>query len=110
MITFNVDLTGMAGGEPSQPGRVGLSASPNPFGGTTTFYFAHPAAPSATIQVYSSSGELMRSIDMGRVPGLGFQVQWDGRDESGNLVPAGTYLYRVQGAGYTETQKVTLTR
>jgi hypothetical protein len=47
---------------------------------------------------------------MSPVPSLGFQAQWDGRDELGEPVPAGTYLYRVESPQYSETRKVTLTR
>ena len=110
MITFNVDLTGVAAPEPAIPGRIGLSESPNPFGGATTFYFNYPKVQQASIKVFSSSGELVRNLAMSPVPSLGFQVQWDGRDELGEPVPAGTYLYRVESAQYSETRKVTLTR
>ncbi len=110
MITFHVENTGTAEQEPAVPGRIGLSASPNPFGGTTTFYFNYPNVRQATIKVYASSGELVRSLEMSPVPSLGFQAHWDARDELGQPVPAGTYLYRVESAEYTETRKVTLTR
>jgi hypothetical protein len=110
MITFHVGITGTAEQEPAIPGRIGLSASPNPFGDATTFYFNYPNVRRATIKVFASSGELVRSLDMSPVPTLGFQAHWDGRSEVGEPVPAGTYLYRVESSGYTETRKVTLTR
>jgi hypothetical protein len=110
MITFHVDMTGTAEQGALVPGRIGLSASPNPFGGVTTFYFNYPNVHRAAIKVFASSGELVRSLDMSPVPTLGFQAHWDGRDEMGQPVPAGTYLYRVESSGYTETRKVTLTR
>jgi hypothetical protein len=110
MITFHVGITGTAEQEPPIPGRIGLSASPNPFGGATTFYFNYPNVRRATIRVFASSGELVRSLDMSPVPTLGFQAHWDGRDEVDQPLPAGTYLYRVESSGYTETRKVTLTR
>jgi hypothetical protein len=110
MITFHAGPAGTAEQEPPVPGRIGLSASPNPFGSATTFYFNYPRVRQATIKVFGSSGELVRSLDMSPVPSLGFQAHWDGRDEVGAPVPAGTYLYRVESAGYTETRKVTLTR
>jgi len=110
MTTFHVGITGTAEQEPAIPGRIGLSASPNPFGGATTFYFNYPNVRRAAIKVFASSGELVRSLDMSPVPTLGFQAHWDGLNEVGEPVPAGTYLYRVESSGYTETRKVTLTR
>jgi len=60
--------------------------------------------------VFSSSGELVRTLEMQPMRGLGYQANWNGRDESGELLPAGTYLYRVESPAYTETRKVLLTR
>jgi hypothetical protein len=110
MITFHVDITGTAEQQQPVPGRIGLSASPNPFGDATTFYFNYPNVRRATIKVFSSSGELVRTLDMWPVPTLGFQARWGGRNEMGEPVPAGTYLCRVECPGYTEVQKITLTR
>jgi len=110
MITFRVDLTGVAEQEPLVPGRIGLFASPSPFGDATTFYFNYPHVHRAAIKVFSSSGELVRLLDMSPVPSLGFQAHWDGKNDEGVELPAGTYLYRVESSGYTETRKVTLTR
>lgn len=110
MITFNVDFTGVAAPGPAIADRIGLSASPNPFGGTTTFYFNYPNVRQASIKIFTSTGELVRSLEMSSVPSLGFQSRWDGRDEMGEPVPAGTYLYRVESPQYSATRKVTLTR
>jgi flagellar hook assembly protein FlgD len=35
-------------------------------------------------------------------------VNWDGRDDSGNTVASGTYLYRMTAGGETRTRKMTL--
>jgi FlgD Ig-like domain len=110
MVTFNAEGTGTAELEPAIPGRVGLAASPSPFQDMTTFYFSYPGAREATIRVFSSSGELVRTLEMQPMRGLGYQADWNGRDESGELLPAGTYLYRVESPAYTETRKVLLTR
>ena len=64
----------------------------------------------ASIKVYSSSGELVRTLPMSPVPSLGFQAHWDGLNDMGEPLPAGTYLYHVESSGYSETRKVTLTR
>jgi hypothetical protein len=110
MITFNSLATGVSQAEPPLPGRIGLSCSPNPFQGATTFYFAYPKANQAAIKVFATSGELVRSLPMQPGAGRGFEAQWDGHNEDGIPVPAGTYLYRVESGSYTETRKVTLTR
>jgi len=110
MITFNVQTVGATELEPAVPGRIGLAASPNPFQAQTSFYFSYPGVNQATIKVFSSSGELIRSLEMQPASGLGLKADWDGRNEAGQLVPAGTYLYQVESPAYTETRKVLLTR
>jgi cytochrome c5 len=109
MVTFNVNAVGLEGANPTRV-EAALSASPNPFQDNVTFYYAVASARRAIVKVFSSSGELVRSIDMTRVPSVGFHASWDGRNEEGELVPAGTYLYRVETPTSIETRKVLLTR
>ncbi len=110
MVTFNVTGVGVSESGVVLPGQLGLTASPNPFGTATTFYFSYPRVERATVNVFSTSGELVRSLSMTSAPGLGFTAHWDGKDEAGQEVPAGTYLYRVESSGYSETRKVLIAR
>ncbi|HEY2407717.1 MAG TPA: flagellar hook capping FlgD N-terminal domain-containing protein [Polyangiaceae bacterium] len=72
-------------------------------GGTT-------ATTTATIQ--DASGNVIRQIELGpRSPGLS-QVMWDGRNDAGNLMPAGTYAVSIQaktadGSAVSATQETT---
>ncbi len=45
-----------------------------------------------TVQIRNSAGQLLRSLDLGPQPGGMVQFAWDGRDDQGNQVKAGTYL------------------
>jgi len=51
------------------------------------------------VTVYDLSGRVMRELSNGAVIrgvfGDAADLGWDGRDESGNLVPTGLYLYRI---------------
>ena len=62
---------------------------PNPFSSATVI----PASGSRTIFVFDVQGRLIREL-----PAVKDQVTWDGRDERGVLVPAGTYFYRSAGS------------
>ena len=38
------------------------------------------------------------------------EVEWDGRDDGGRALPAGSYLYRMQAGNTETTRKMTLVR
>ncbi|RPJ40787.1 MAG: T9SS C-terminal target domain-containing protein, partial [Candidatus Latescibacterota bacterium] len=88
-------------------GRLG-APSPNPFRVETRVRFAVPAREeSARLAVYDIAGRRVRSLASG---GAGREATWDGRDESGRVVPSGIYLFRLEAGGEVLTRKVVKTR
>lgn len=73
---------------------------PNPFTTKTTFFFEHNQSCSTLetqIQVFSVSGKLVRTINQ-TVPTAGFRIdgiEWDGKDDFGDQLAKGVYVYRV---------------
>ena len=74
---------------------------PNPFSSATeiTFVLAGGAAPDRTMfRVYTVAGRKIRTIEL--PPGsatIGFnRVPWDGRDDEGDEIANGTYLYQIE--------------
>jgi hypothetical protein len=65
------------------------------------------------VRIYSTSGRLVRSIPVPQSPAGTHQpeviVTWDGRDDSGRLVPAASYLVQI-GKGARSTVRVELAR
>jgi flagellar basal-body rod modification protein FlgD len=50
------------------------------------------AAPAeVTVQIRDSTGKLVRTLALGTRSAGALELAWDGRDQSGNPVPAGTY-------------------
>ncbi len=70
---------------------------PNPFKETTDFTFILKSDASADIKivVYTIAGRKIRTLTPSSTHAGFNAVQWDGRDERGNEVANGTYLYRV---------------
>jgi hypothetical protein len=77
---------------------------PNPMSTHTTFAFEVEGGSGADLRdfrlrIYTVSGRLVREFDTGDVDGglrVGWnRVRWDGRDEDGDRVATGVYLYRV---------------
>jgi hypothetical protein len=73
---------------------------PNPFTTRTTFFFEHNQVCESLetqIQIFTISGKLVRTINQ-LVRTNGFRtegVDWDGRDEYGDQLAKGVYIYRL---------------
>ena len=69
---------------------------PNPFNPQTTIQYDLPAACKVTVEIFNAVGQRIRLLSEVQSQGPGFvQVAWDGRDERGEMMGTGIYLYRV---------------
>ncbi|MBN2354502.1 T9SS type A sorting domain-containing protein [candidate division KSB1 bacterium] len=74
--------------------------------------FSIPAAAEVQFRVYDTKGRLVKQHDAGRFePGL-HHIRWDGRDEQGNGIASGIYLYKLicttQNKTRTFSKKMTI--
>jgi poly-gamma-glutamate capsule biosynthesis protein CapA/YwtB (metallophosphatase superfamily) len=83
---------------------------PNPAGAVLTLAYDLTGAARVTLRVYDVLGREVRTL-VDRVEGRGTrQVHWDGRDNNGRTVPAGTFVCRLEAGGRVLTKKVVLSR
>jgi hypothetical protein len=73
---------------------------PNPFTDITHFVFEHnhpEEALNVQINIYSTSGYLVRTITRSYTPGgsRSNEIDWDGTDNNGAKLSAGVYVYRI---------------
>ncbi len=70
---------------------------PNPFTSNTTFTFQQNLNKvfNLKIMVYTVAGRLIRKIEKYSVNERFVKVDWDGKDEDGNQIANGTYLYKI---------------
>lgn len=70
---------------------------PNPFSSNTTFTFQHNLSSSfnVKIKVYTVAGRLIKQIENWNLFDKFVKIDWDGRDEDGNQIANGTYLYKL---------------
>ena len=55
-----------------------------------------PKTGQVSLKIYNISGQLVKTL-VNREQGAGsYSVQWDGRDESGQAVANGVYLYQIK--------------
>lgn len=82
--------------------RPSLVAEPSVFGTKTTLRFSAAKAATARVLVFDATGRRVRTLVDGEAAARTNVVVWDGRDDAGQLVPAGEYKVTLT-AGQTET-------
>ncbi len=90
----------------SLPGMASLEKNyPNPFNPSTTLAFTLPQDEMVSLKVYDSRGRLVSLVYEGDLPAGGHRFQWNAE-----ALPAGIYLYRLQGEDFSETRKMALVK
>ena len=83
---------------------------PNPFNPMTVIEYRVPKAGHVKLEIFNSLGQKVRTlVDEEKTPG-NYQVVWDGRDDTGNIVPSGVYLYQLRGQNALITRKMLLVK
>jgi len=67
------------------------------------------ASAETLVNIYNSAGTMVRSLDLGAIPGGGVGVEWDGKDESGERLPEGSYYVEVLASDYDSNRIATVT-
>ena len=90
---------------------------PNPFNPVTTIAYRlffqrgnsgaqEFAGNHVKLMVYDVLGRVVRRLVDNIQPAGSYQVSWDGRDEAGNMLPSGVYMYRLVTGNFTLTRKM----
>jgi hypothetical protein len=83
---------------------------PNPFNPGTTVKFKIPAKGPVQLTIYNLRGQKIRTlVDAILDPGE-FNAAWDGRNDAGDLVSSGTYIYHMRAGSFVSSQKMMLVR
>ena len=79
------------------PKTYGLDQNyPNPFNPSTTIRFSLPVASHVTLRIFNMLGQEVVTL-LDDVRGAGYmQAVWNGRNNSGNVVASGMYVYRIE--------------
>ena len=93
----------------AQPRTFALQGNyPNPFNPTTSIVFETYGAGQQTI--YNVLGQKVRTLVSASLSAGTHTYQWDGRDDAGQPVASGTYLYRLQTDASATSSTMTLLR
>jgi flagellar hook assembly protein FlgD len=81
---------------------------PNPFNPETNIVFEMAKGGNATLSVYNTKGQLVRTLCNTFVTKGVQKYTWNGSDTNGNRVASGLYFYRLTTNGNVETKKMML--
>jgi len=98
-------------------GRAGVSPTfalgapfPNPFNGQVILPYVLPEPGTVTVVVYDMLGRVVRRlVAAAPVSGVG-RLAWDGRNDRGQCVASGVYLYRLRTGVHTGWGRIVLMR
>ncbi|MFQ5649744.1 MAG: CARDB domain-containing protein [bacterium] len=77
---------------------------PNPFNPETTIQFRLAEVSQVTLKVYDLLGREVRTLVTETRPAGSYRVQWDGRDDRGNLLASSVYIYKLQAGEFTSVR------
>ena len=81
---------------------------PNPFNLSTTIEFTMQRSGTYSLMIFNILGQIVRSWDeTPAYPGT-HSVEWDGRNDNGEVIASGVYFYRFQAGEFAETKKMVL--
>jgi len=84
---------------------------PNPFNPSTSVRYQLPEPGEVRLAIYDVLGQEMRVLVSETQPAGWYRVMWDGRDEVGQPVSSGVYLYRLEvGEEFLQTRKMVVVR
>ena len=84
---------------------------PNPFNPSTTISFTLlDATIPIKIKVFNTKGQTVKTLYDGIPSSNQMQVVWDGKDDLGNAVGSGIYLYKLESGNFTQMHKMLLSK
>jgi hypothetical protein len=83
---------------------------PNPFGGSTQIVFDLARKARVSIVVYDIRGRQLDEVFEGVLAQGTHSVKWDGRSETGDVLPSGIYFFRFTAGDFEINKKAILVR
>ena len=103
----NID-TAIKNPEQAEPYQFRLDQNyPNPFNSQTHIEFTLEMGNNISLEIYSVSGQLIRTLVEQYMDKGHHTFVWDGRNDKGNLVGSGTYQYKVTAGQIVKTRQLT---
>ncbi len=81
---------------------------PNPFNASTHVTFELAERQRVSLQIFDTRGGLVRALEEGTFDQGRYEIFWDGRNDTGNIVSSGIYFVRLIAGDRSEISKIIL--
>ncbi|OVE79594.1 hypothetical protein BVY01_02095 [bacterium I07] len=109
--SYFISSTGVAVTSTPIPTEFKLDQNyPNPFNPATTIQYQLPEPGYLELNVYNIYGQKIRTLVNGEKSAGHYKVLWEGRNEVGQQVASGVYVYRIQAEDFVQSRKMLLMR
>ena len=97
--------------EPLSPSEFSVGYNyPNPFNPSTTIPFSLNETQNITIKIFDISGREVMNLFAGQKEIGSHTIRWNGKDDLGNDLPSGMYVYQLKGINSQVNRKMHLIR
>ena len=107
-VTYNGPRTAVA---ISKPDYYALEQNyPNPFNPSTSIRYQIKESGWVSLSIYNIRGQMIRNLINQNLQAGDYNIEWDGRDENGLIVPSGTYIYSLDINGFKAFRRMTMAK
>jgi hypothetical protein len=102
----NIEVSIVAEWEVKPVENFTLNSYPNPFNPTVNIVLNTSTGETITIDVFNILGEKVKSLFKGFIPPGIRTLQWNGRNNSGSILPSGTYFVLARSENQNQVIKI----
>jgi len=105
---YNAEVVAVKEPFPVTEGSELTQNVPNPFNPFTRITFSTAKAGTVVLRIYDLAGRPVRTVLNDWREPQRYEIVWDGRDESGELLASGVYFYQLEAPGFSKARKLLL--
>ena len=85
-----------------------LTIYPNPVSNSTTILFSIGQAGNVSLKIFDLDGRLITTLANEKMQAGTHEIKWNANNASGQPVPSGIYLLRIEAGDFRETKKISV--
>jgi len=83
---------------------------PNPFNPSTVIKYELPQAVDVQLAIFDLMGRRVRTLVNQKQQAGSYEAAWDGRNEQGESIASGLYIYQLRAGTFTQARRMALVR